>query len=184
MYTVSELPTLSHGPNCTGLKLRHDTVRRGAYATRANVKTPHVARRHAHQRVVLGVNNTIHATLRTCVHTCQINIGYISVPTFSYENRHGTCMHPTGTAHGCIEASSGSHPDAAPQRLRAPPTAPWLRTPRSRLPGHHRRLSTAAAASNAAAAAARLLLRKAAGDALTGAAAASGVRPYMATEAV
>ena len=44
--------------------------------------TPHVARRHAHQRVVLGVNNTIHATLRTCVHTCQINIGYLGPNVF------------------------------------------------------------------------------------------------------
>ena len=88
-----------------------------------------------------------------------------------------------GTAHACIEASSGSPPDAAPRRLRAPPAAPWLRTPCSRLPGRHGRLTTAAAASNAAAAAARLLLRKAAGDARTGARAAAIAHPGGQTAA-
>ena len=88
-----------------------------------------------------------------------------------------------GTAHACIEASSGSPPDVAPRRLRAPPAAPWLHTPRSRLPGRHRRLSSAAAASNAAAAAARLLLWKAAGDARTGARAAAIAHPGGQTAA-
>ena len=81
-------------------------------------------RRHAHQSVVLGVNNTIphslhHVHARTHAKSTQSRS-----QLFSMKN---------GMAHACIEASSGSPPDVAPRRLRAPPAAPWLRTSRSRL---------------------------------------------------
>ena len=64
------------------------------------------------------------------------------------------------------------------RRLLAPLAPPRLHTPRSRLPGRHRRRSTAAAASHAASAAARRLLPTAVREARTGArAAATGHRP-------
>ena len=68
-------------------------------------------------------------------------------------------------------------PGMALRRLLAPPAAPRLHMPRSRLPGRHRRRSTAAAASHAASAAARRLLPTAVREARTGARAVATGHP-------
>jgi hypothetical protein len=68
-------------------------------------------------------------------------------------------------------------PGMALRRLLAPLAPPRLHTPRSRLPGRHRRRSTAAAASHAASAAARRLLPTAVREARTGARAAATGHP-------
>jgi hypothetical protein len=68
-------------------------------------------------------------------------------------------------------------PGMALRRLLAPPAAPRLHTPRSRLPGRHSRRSMAANASHAASAAARRLLPTAVREARTGARAVATGHP-------
>ena len=103
---------------------------RGGYTKCLNLTS---RRRHAHQRVVLGVNNTMahslhHVHART--HAKSTNLG----PNFFYENRHGTCMHrsdrrepskrrpvtPPGGSSGSLAAYASQPPHSPPHR---PPSA-------------------------------------------------------------
>ena len=100
------------------------TLGRGVYTKCLNLTS---RRRHAHQRVVLGVNNTMahslhHVHART--HAKSTNLG----PNFFYENRHGTCMHrsdrrepskrrpvtPPGGSSGSLAAYASQPPHRPP----------------------------------------------------------------------
>jgi hypothetical protein len=115
-------------------------------------KVGSVRKAHAH-------TTDTHTSRETNMHT---------VPLFFMRN---------STHRAIVRRALPRAPDAPRRRLRAPPAAPWLRTPRNRLPSRHRRPFAAVAASTAAAAAARRLLPTAVREARTGARAAATGHP-------